>query len=281
MPNITNLSAPVLGDDKDTYSTKISDTFTAIDNHDHSSGKGKQVITAGITDAAVTNAKLAANAVDTTKILDSAVTTAKLLDSAVTTAKLSDGNVTEGKLAAGVGTPVGGVIAFAGASAPTGWLVCTGAAISRVTYASLFAVLGITHGQGDGSTTFNLPDYRGRFLRGVDSATARDPNAATRTAMATGGNAGDNVGSVQTSDFGSHDHTGATGVNSANHTHDMHLFQSSPGPSSNVIGDTSSIFSGDSITSTGESVNHVHAIPAVGGSETRPINAYVSYIIKT
>ncbi|EHL69933.1 hypothetical protein HMPREF1032_02932, partial [Subdoligranulum sp. 4_3_54A2FAA] len=62
--------------------------------------------------------------------------------------------------------PVGCVIPFAGAAAPTGWLLCQGQAISRTTYAQLFSVIGTTYGSGDGKTTFNLPDMRGRVAVG-------------------------------------------------------------------------------------------------------------------
>ncbi len=62
--------------------------------------------------------------------------------------------------------PVGSVAPFGGSVVPDGWLLCDGSAISRTTYSSLFASLGTAHGQGNGSSTFNLPDYRGQFLRG-------------------------------------------------------------------------------------------------------------------
>ena len=65
--------------------------------------------------------------------------------------------------------PVGCVIPFAGAAAPTGWLLCQGQAISRNTYAQLFSVIGTTYGSGDGKTTFNLPDMRGRVAVGSDA----------------------------------------------------------------------------------------------------------------
>ena len=65
--------------------------------------------------------------------------------------------------------PVGCVIPFAGAAAPTGWLLCQGQAISRTTYAQLFSVIGTTYGSGDGKTTFNLPDMRGRVAVGSDT----------------------------------------------------------------------------------------------------------------
>jgi len=68
--------------------------------------------------------------------------------------------------------PVGSVMPFAGATAPTGWLLCDGSAVSRTTYAQLFQVIGTTYGAGDGATTFNLPDMRGRVpvARGTNSA---------------------------------------------------------------------------------------------------------------
>jgi hypothetical protein len=71
--------------------------------------------------------------------------------------------------ASAAATPSGAVLAFAGAGAPTGFLFCDGALVSRTTYAALFAVVGTTYGAGDGSTTFGLPDYRGRVLVGLNS----------------------------------------------------------------------------------------------------------------
>ena len=68
--------------------------------------------------------------------------------------------------------PVGMIASFGMASAPTGWIICDGAAVSRtVTYDALFAVIGTTWGTGDGSSTFNLPDLKGAFLRGVGTST--------------------------------------------------------------------------------------------------------------
>ena len=63
--------------------------------------------------------------------------------------------------------PAGSIIPFAGSSIPTGYLLCNGAVVSRTTYANLFKVIGTTYGAGDGSTTFNLPDLRDRFLEGA------------------------------------------------------------------------------------------------------------------
>lgn len=60
------------------------------------------------------------------------------------------------------------VIPYAAPNAPTGWLLCDGQAVSRTTYATLFSLIGTTYGAGDGSTTFNVPDLRGEFIRGLD-----------------------------------------------------------------------------------------------------------------
>lgn len=67
-----------------------------------------------------------------------------------------------------VGSSPGTIVPFGGATVPTGWLLCFGQAISRATYATLFTVVSTTHGVGDGSTTFNLPDLRGRIPGGKD-----------------------------------------------------------------------------------------------------------------
>lgn len=66
--------------------------------------------------------------------------------------------------------PVGSVIAFAANSAPSGYLLCNGAAVSRTTYANLFAAIGTTYGKGDGSKTFNLPNLTDRFIQGSGKA---------------------------------------------------------------------------------------------------------------
>jgi microcystin-dependent protein len=65
--------------------------------------------------------------------------------------------------------PVGSIVDFAGATAPFGWLLCDGSAISRTTYSGLFAVINTIYGAGNGSTTFNLPDCRGRLRAGLDN----------------------------------------------------------------------------------------------------------------
>lgn len=89
-------------------------------------------------------------------------------------------------------TPAATVTAFAGSVAPAGWLECNGAAVSRATYAALFAVIGTTYGAGNGTTTFNLPDLRGEFVRGWDHGRGVDAGRA--------------LGSSQAEEVGPHEH---------------------------------------------------------------------------
>lgn len=77
-------------------------------------------------------------------------------------------------------TPTGAMLLYAGNTVPTGFLLCDGRAVSRTTYAALFAAIGTTHGSGDGSTTFNLPDMRGRTAVGV----APDTNLGSKSGAA-------------------------------------------------------------------------------------------------
>jgi microcystin-dependent protein len=77
----------------------------------------------------------------------------------------------------------GVVLPFAGSTAPAGWLLCFGQAISRTNFVGLFTVLGTTYGAGDGSTTFNLPDMRGRIAAGADNMGGTAASRLTATAM--------------------------------------------------------------------------------------------------
>ena len=79
--------------------------------------------------------------------------------------------------------PSGAVMYFAGQTAPTGWLKANGAAVSRSTYAALFAAIGTTYGAGDGRSTFNLPDLRSEFVRGWDDGRGIDSGRAFGSAQ--------------------------------------------------------------------------------------------------
>ena len=96
-------------------------------------------------------------------------------------------------------TPAGSMIMFGGAVAPTGWLFCDGAAVSRETYAALFAAIGTTWGAGDGSTTFNLPDARGRSAMGAGQGSGL-------TARTLGTTLGEESHALTANENGTHSH---------------------------------------------------------------------------
>lgn len=174
----------------------------------------------------------------------------------------------------GTDGPVGAVTAFAGVTAPTGWLMCDGSAVSRTTYATLFAVIGNAWGNGDGVTTFNIPDLRGRFLRGTDSGTGRDPDAATRTASNPGGNTGSNVGTLQGEELKAHNHS----ITDPGHNHHS--------VNSDVVRNTGGYGTGIGTGGLGPNTINVNTnttgitVNNSTGTETRPINASVNFIIK-
>jgi microcystin-dependent protein len=158
--------------------------------------------------------------------------TAGLLNAAVTTAKLANDSVTLDKMASGstgelisyddsgdpmhVGAGVAGAVLtsqgganppifqavlpagivspYAGTTAPTGWLLCAGQTVSRTTYAVLFAVVSTTYGAGNGSTTFTLPDLRGRVPAGKDNMNGTDAGRLTNALLS--GVDGDTLGAV-------------------------------------------------------------------------------------
>jgi hypothetical protein len=187
---------------------------------------------------------------------------------------LGEIQVDTGTVWVGIGdaTPSAVVQAYMGTVAPAGWLLCDGSAVSRTTYAALFGVIGISCGQGDGSTTFNIPDLRGQFLRGVDGGVGRDPDTGARTAMNTGGNTGDNVGSVQA------DATGVNGLLLTDPGHQHTLpYVPLPGASSSGGVALPSYLGGVA----DKALSATTGITLSGDNETRPTNAYVSWIIKT
>lgn len=110
-------------------------------------------------------------------------------------AKLTGTDITSHGHSSEVATALsaGAIVAFAMSTAPTGFLKANGAAISRTTYSALFAKIGTTYGAGNGSTTFNLPDLRGEFIRGWDDGRGADAGRA--------------FGSNQSCEIQAHSHT--------------------------------------------------------------------------
>lgn len=154
------------------------------------------VTTPKLRDGAVTSEKIADGTIATGDLANSAVTTTKIANAAVTSEKIADGSVGSAKLEASIGAslvPAGTMQFYAGSTAPNGWLKANGAAISRTTYANLFAAIGTTYGAGNGSTTFTLPDMRGEFPRGWDDGRGIDSSRA--------------IGTAQTDAFQGHYHT--------------------------------------------------------------------------
>ena len=172
------------------------------------------------------------------------------------------------------GVPAGSVFSFATTTPPSGYLECNGAAVSRSTYASLFSAISTTWGVGDGSSTFNLPDLRGQFVRGWDNSAGVD--------------SGRSFASSQTDQNKSHNHTadktswtgqvsvlsesfaGCAGSGSGVFTKigGFTAGGTPGGPDSNACG----AFSMDA--------SHTHNINNDGGTEVRVKNYALMYVIK-
>ena len=178
------------------------------------------------------------------------------------------------------GVPSGSVFCMAVATIPSGYLECNGAAVSRVTYAALFAVIGTQYGTGNGSSTFNVPDLRGEFVRGFDNGRGAD--------------SGRSIGSSQGDDNKQHNH--GIDFNTQSHTLTGNIQKISETFNNN--GSASGVFS----KQTGFNANHTPGNPDhndsgavnfngmsgnvgitinnAGGSESRPRNIAMMYIIK-
>ena len=117
--------------------------------------------------------------------------------------------------------PSGVIFDYAGATAPTGFLLCDGSAVSRTTYADLFTIIGTTYGAGDGSTTFNLPDCEGRVTAGKEALATRLTN---QSGGVDGGTLGDTGGAethaLTSGQNAAHTH-GAGSYSAASHSHDV------------------------------------------------------------
>lgn len=197
--------------------------------------------------------------------------------------------------------PPGTVIAYAGQGQfPNGWLPCDGRAVSSETFSRLFLNIGRSWGDGsndaDPATDFNLPDLRGRFLRGVDGTAGLDPESSTRTAIRAGGNTGNQVGSAQNDGFTQHRHafntSGITSTAGA-HTHGVIRddgiqirWGDGAGNSSDRIDAADSDGADPRRLRTTSDGAHSHTFSISGNTlfegqgETRPKNAYVQYLIK-
>lgn len=159
--------------------------------------------------------------------------------------------------------PVGSLVMMTyDSTAPLGYLYANGQAVSRTVYARLFAALGTSYGSGDGSTTFNLPDFRAYFPRGWDDGRGVDSGRA--------------MPSGQADAFRSHTHTGSTSTDGT-HSHTLGPVWA-PGAGGAIGSGTGGTLVGT--TASAGSHNHTLTIASAGGAETRPINQAVKFYIK-
>jgi microcystin-dependent protein len=180
--------------------------------------------------------------------------------------------------------PTGSVHMMATTTAPSGYLKCDGAAVSRTAYADLFSTIGTTWGAGDGSSTFNLPDLRGEFVRGWDDGKGTD--------------SGRSFASAQSDQNKQHNHTATstTAISPSAHNHvfpgDDQLSFTANGQGGWTNRQTGSFsYDADSSTSGNGKIYRTSdttisgststSIANSGGNEARPRNIVMMYVIKT
>ena len=202
----------------------------------------------------------------------------------------------------GLVMPTGAMLEYGGASAPTGWLICDGAAVSRSTYAALFAVIGSAYGNGDGATTFNVPNRTNRFGVGAGGLYARGSTGGSASETTSAAGAHNHTGAtggtaITTAQMPSHNHTGTTSTNGDHN----HSFQTGTGGAGGAAGTVPTGFNGSFSTlivstagahnhsfttdSTGSGATHNHTISTDGlhSHTVATVPPYVAsnYIIKT
>lgn len=207
--------------------------------------------------------------------------------------------------------PAGTIVVFVTATAPEGYLKANGAAVSRTAFNRLFQLIGTSYGAGDGSTTFNLPDLRGRFVRALDEGAGLDPgrtlgswqgsqNALHAHTASSGFGGNHNHPGTATLPSGAHAHTGNTTSNGS-HQHGLtmgytNLDVGNFGGGNSAYGTQYTNPAGDHVhqlningapdhshnVTVPYDGSHVHAITVdpAGGSESRPVNIALIYCIK-
>jgi microcystin-dependent protein len=191
--------------------------------------------------------------------------------------------------------PTGAITAYISTTAPQGWLVCDGTAVSRSTYSALFSVIGTSFGIGDGVTTFNLPDTRGKMFVSYNSGDA--------SFNAVGNTGGSKTATLTTSELPAHTHTGTTdsagshshSINDPGHTHTQTTinddFNNSGGNPPGFTGDSAGSVTWNNINSSTTGITivangaHTHTFTTGStgsGSAFSIMNPYftVTYIIK-
>ena len=202
-----------------------------------------------------------------------------------------NGSIWQGPMPSGTIAPTGRI------TAPAGWLMCNGViydSVSDPRYAALYSAIGISFG-GTGPSHFYVPDLRGRFLRGADNLSLRDPDILNRIAMNPGGNTQGGIGSIEGAATAVNGLTTAAssvsgsvgGPSDGTHNHTYETRNGLDSPNDRLAGGNSGHANQYFVTEANTGGGHAHAFSLAaaaqgltGDSETRPINAYVNYIIK-
>lgn len=176
----------------------------------------------------------------------------------------------------------GEMVAFGGSAPPSGWLICDGSIVSRAVYSGLFDAIGTTYGAGNGTTTFALPDSRGKVLMGVSSTHPRGEQGGDETVVLTN------------SQMPRHGHGDQTGEDSPDHAHLEHseVWRNVGGSAFDTINTsgnglytgTSSVGQAPRVSTDGVSARHRHSIALDGNNEAHTnLQPYlvVNHIIKT
>lgn len=165
--------------------------------------------------------------------------------------------------------PIGVIVDYAGSTAPESWVFCFGQALSRSSYAALFSVIGTTYGAGDGSSTFNVPDLRGRVAAGKDDMGGVSSNrlSAFANSKTLGGAFGSDVVALTTNEMPIHNH----GITDPGHMHPTQNYRTSTGSinfgsSGGTLGDgsgTGSAVTNITVNNAGGGVPHNNAQPTI------------------
>ena len=146
--------------------------------------------------------------------------------------------------------PTGAIFPYAVGTSPAGYLLCDGSAVNRTTYAALFAVIGTTYGAGDGTTTFNIPNFVGRFPIGYQTGTYNLGTAGGVSSVA-----------LSTTELPAHTHTGTTDSGGSHtHTYQDAYFAENAGGGGGIYG----------TSATTDTDNHFYYRTAGGGYSTSP-----------
>lgn len=251
------------------WAQQLNDALDKIDNHDHSSGSGTKVTPSGLN----INAALDINNnnvlnVNTLELINQSATLSGvsyacslqfsngnffIVNSGGTPVQLTNGNsiMSTTVVPGNPLMPSGTVLDYAGATVPAGFLLCDGSAVSRTTYADLFTAIGTVYGTGDGSTTFNLPNFAGRTSIGRGTYVDSVLGSVTRSIAQLIGAA---AHFLTTGEMPSH-----------NHTQDAHTHTVS-GPGGGLIAGSGASYNINTTTVTTSSAQPT--IQATGGGQS-------------